>query len=111
MTGNGEKLGDSNIIPNALNFDFLAFKSLTTLILVEMEITQEKIGTFAMLRNTLVNLEAGIHKDQASWGPIEIHAISDRLKAPRPPEDTDDQRHDFVNVADFACQVNKDTTY
>ena len=58
MTGNGEKLGDSNIIPNALNFDFLAFKSLTTLILIEMEITQEKIGTFAMLRNTLVNLEA-----------------------------------------------------
>ena len=51
------------------------------------------------------SLEAGIHKDQASWSPIEIHAISERLKAPRPPEDTDDQRHDFVNVADFACQV------
>ena len=51
------------------------------------------------------SLEAGIRKDQASWSPIEIHAISERLKAPRPPEDTDDQRHDFVNVADFACQV------
>ena len=51
------------------------------------------------------SLEAGVHKDQASWSPVEIHAISERLKAPRPPEDTDDQRHDFVNVADFSCQV------
>ena len=58
LTGNCEKLGDSNIIPNELNFDFLAFKCLTTLTLIEMEITEEKIGTFAMLRNTLVNFEA-----------------------------------------------------
>ena len=58
LTGNCQKLGDSNIIPNELNFDFLAFKCLTTLTLIEMEITEEKIGTFAMLRNTLVNFEA-----------------------------------------------------
>ena len=58
LTGKTEKLGESNIIPNALKFDFLGFKSLTTLILVDMEINDEKIGTFAMLRNTLVNFEA-----------------------------------------------------
>ena len=53
------------------------------------------------------SIEAGDPKVQANWSPLEIHAISERLKAPRPPEDTDDQRHDFVNVADFACQVIK----
>ena len=58
LRGQGDALGDSNIIPNSLKFDFLAFKSLTTLILFEIEIDPDKIGTFGMLRNTLVNIEA-----------------------------------------------------
>ena len=58
LTGQSKNLGDSNIVPNALTFDFLAFKSLTTLILIDMEINKDKIGTFALLRNTLINFEA-----------------------------------------------------
>ena len=58
LTGEGQALGDSNIVPNSLAYDFLAFKCLTTLILIDIEIHPDKIGTFGMLRNTLVNLEA-----------------------------------------------------
>ena len=58
LTGEGQALGNSNIVPNSLPYDFLAFKCLTTLILIGIEIHPDKIGTFGMLRNTLVNLEA-----------------------------------------------------
>ena len=62
LTGQSKNLGDSNIVPNALTFDFLAFKSLTTLILIDMEINKDKIGTFALLRNTLINFESEVLK-------------------------------------------------
>ena len=51
------------------------------------------------------SVEAGKPLRTADWTPIEIHAVSERLKSPRPPEDTDDERHGFVNVADYTCQL------
>ncbi len=43
---------------------------------------------------------------EESWGPLELHAISERLKSARPlPDQLEDRRHDFANVADRACQL------
>ena len=49
--------------------------------------------------------EQGAPTEEVKWTPLELHAISERLKTPRPPEDSDDERHGFVNVADLSCQL------
>jgi len=58
INGSEEKLGRSNIVPNKLSYDFLPFKNLTKLRLEGVEITPDRIGTFAMLRQTLKHLTA-----------------------------------------------------
>lgn len=56
LSGSAEPLGSSNIIPNELNFDFLAFKSLSTLHLESLDISPLKITSLGILRGTLESL-------------------------------------------------------
>ena len=58
ITGSKEKLGSSELVPNELKFDFLAFKSLTCLSLDNLDIMPSKISSLGILRNTLVSLSA-----------------------------------------------------
>ena len=43
--------------------------------------------------------------DEAHWSPLEMYAISTRLKSPLPPQDPESKRFDFTNVADCVCQL------
>lgn len=56
ITGSKDKLGTSNIIPNELSFDFLAFKSLTVLHLESLDVSPLKISSLGVLRSTIVSL-------------------------------------------------------
>ena len=58
IKGSIEKLGSSELVPNKLKFDFLAFKSLSELCLDNMDISPSKISSLGILRNTLVTLSA-----------------------------------------------------
>ena len=58
IQGSTDHHGTSNIIPNELNFDFVPFKSLTKLVLTNIDCCPEKIETLGLLRNTLQHLEA-----------------------------------------------------
>ncbi len=58
IEGDKEFLGTSNIIPNELTFDLVAFKSLTTLVLSNVECNPEKIESISHVRTTLKHLEA-----------------------------------------------------
>lgn len=58
ITGSKEKLGSSELVPNELKFDFLAFKSLTELCLDNLVIIPANISSLGILRNTLVNMSA-----------------------------------------------------
>ena len=58
FSGNEEKFRRSNIVPNQLTYDFLAFKTLTRLKLTKVQVSPDKIGTFGMLRKTLVHFTA-----------------------------------------------------
>ncbi len=60
LTGSEANYGTSNIIPNTLKFDFLAFKNLTKLVLVEIDCSPEKITSLGPIRGTLRHLE--VHK-------------------------------------------------
>ena len=45
------------------------------------------------------------------WTPLELHAVSERLKSPLPPppladDETEAKRYDFANVADRVCSMN-----
>ena len=42
---------------------------------------------------------------EAEWTPLEMFAISERLKTPLPPQDPTSLKDDFTNVADKACQL------
>jgi len=56
VNGSDEKLGNSNIVPNKLTYDFLPFKNLTKLKLDSVEVSPDRIATFGMLRKTLKHL-------------------------------------------------------
>ena len=58
LTGSTEKIGTSQIVPNLLKIDFLAFKSLTELHLVQLTISPASITSLGILRNTLQILRA-----------------------------------------------------
>ncbi len=58
IRGSPDPVGSSNIVPNDLNFDFLAFKSLTKLILKGVNCSPERIEALGMTRKTLKHLEA-----------------------------------------------------
>ena len=60
LTGSEANYGTSNIIPNSLKFDFLAFKNLTKLVLVEIDCSPEKVTSLGPIRGTLRHLE--VHK-------------------------------------------------
>jgi len=56
LSGSKEQLGSSNIIPNDLNFDFLAFKTLSSLQFDSLDISPLKITSLGILRATLQTL-------------------------------------------------------
>jgi hypothetical protein len=58
VTGSTEAIGTSNIIPNELSFDLVAFKSLSKLVLNNIECCPEKIEALGFLRKTLKHIEA-----------------------------------------------------
>ena len=58
LLGLNECLGESNIIPNELPFDFLAFKSLSKLVLTSINISPEIILGLGQVRTTLKHLQA-----------------------------------------------------
>lgn len=69
LSGSTCRLGTSNIVPNSLPFDFVAFKNLNRLTLTNIDVKPEKIGSFGALRNVLTRLEA------TSCGLTSISAV------------------------------------
>lgn len=41
-----------------------------------------------------------------SWSPLQLYAVSERLKTPCPPLNTDDKKYDFTNVVDVCCNTS-----
>ena len=39
------------------------------------------------------------------WSPLHLYAVSERLKTPCPPLNTDDKKYDFTNVVDVCCNT------
>ena len=39
------------------------------------------------------------------WSPLQLYAVSERLKTPCPPLNTDDKKYDFTNVVDACCNT------
>ena len=60
LVGSETNYGTSNIIPNSLKFDFLAFKNLTKLVLIEIDCSPEKVTSLGTIRGTIRHLE--VHK-------------------------------------------------
>ena len=58
IKGGSEAVGTSNIILNDLSFDLIAFKSLTKLVLVDINCCPERIESLGLTRTTLKHLEA-----------------------------------------------------
>ena len=58
ITGQDQKLGSSQLIPNQLKFDFLAFKSLRDLCLDNIVLSPATISSLGIIRNTLGSLSA-----------------------------------------------------
>lgn len=58
VTGSTDKIGTSQLVPNSLKIDFLAFKSLTKLHLENLDISSDHITSLGILRNTLQILQA-----------------------------------------------------
>lgn len=50
LQGCKDNFGSSNIIPNDLTFDFVAFKSLTKLVLIDVDCCPEKIESISHIR-------------------------------------------------------------
>ena len=53
IEGSTEAFGTSNIIPNDLAFDLIGFKSLTKLVLTNVDCCPEKIQSISHVRTTL----------------------------------------------------------
>ena len=58
VVGSTEKIGTSQLIPNNLKIDFLAFKSLTKLHVEQLDLSTDHITSLGILRNTLQILRA-----------------------------------------------------
>ena len=58
VSGTDEKLGSSQLVPNQLKFDFLAFKTLTDLCLDNCVVSPNTISSLGIVRTTLVSLSA-----------------------------------------------------
>ena len=57
LTGGWDAIGTSNVVPNNLKFDFLAFKRLTKLALLNVRCSPEHITSLGMVRRTLKHLQ------------------------------------------------------
>ena len=62
IEGSTEALGTSNIIPNDLSFDLIGFKSLTKLVLTNVDCCPEKIQSISHVRTTLKARSFDLHK-------------------------------------------------
>ena len=40
-----------------------------------------------------------------NWSPLQLYAVSERLKTPCPPLNTDEKKQDFTNVVDVCCNT------
>ena len=58
LTGGWDAIGTSNVVPNELRFDFLAFKKLSKLVLLNVKCSPEHITSLGMVRRTLKHLQA-----------------------------------------------------
>ena len=58
VVGSTENIGSSQLIPNQLKFDFLAFKSLRELELTQLSISPKVVSSLGILRSTLSSLTA-----------------------------------------------------
>ena len=58
VLGSTENIGSSQLVPNQLKFDFLAFKSLRELELTQLSISPEVVSSLGILRSTLSSLTA-----------------------------------------------------
>ena len=58
VVGSTENIGSSQLLPNQLKFDFLAFKSLRELQLSQLNISPEVVSSLGILHSTLVSLTA-----------------------------------------------------
>lgn len=56
ITGHNDNVGTSNIIPNQLQYDFLAFKSLKILTLTQVKISSDRLTSLGILRQTISEL-------------------------------------------------------
>ena len=61
LTGGWDAIGTSNVVPNELRFDFLAFKKLSKLVLLNVKCSPEHITSLGMVRRTLKHLQARTH--------------------------------------------------
>ena len=61
LTGGWDAIGTSNVVPNELRFDFLAFKKLSKLVLLNVKCSAEHITSLGMVRRTLKHLQVGTH--------------------------------------------------
>ena len=58
VVGSEENIGSSQLIPNQLKFDFLAFKSLRELELTKLKLSPEMVSSLGILRSTVTSLTA-----------------------------------------------------
>ena len=58
VVGSEENIGSSQLIPNQLKFDFLAFKSLRELELSQLNLSPEMVTSLGILRSTVTSLTA-----------------------------------------------------
>ena len=77
IQGSDELIGTSQLVPNQLKIDFLAFKSLTQLHLQHLNITPEQITSLGLLRNTLEILRAN-HCNISSVSQMLLCDVSDK---------------------------------
>ena len=57
LSGGWDAIGTSNVVPNELRFDFLAFKKLSKLVLQNVKCSPEHITSLGMVRRTLKHLQ------------------------------------------------------
>ena len=59
----------------------------------------------SLIRSSQTDSDNVPSSDCRSWTPLQLHSVSERLKSPWPPINTEDKRLDFTNVADACCKL------
>ncbi|XP_054262499.1 nischarin [Macrosteles quadrilineatus] len=101
------RLGLETYLSNVVNFlketmprelaMFLDFHKYDILFLL-----QEMSSTFLRDGDAILSKEKSF-----KFNPLQLHAISERLKQPCPPIEIFDKSYDFSHVLDFCCQLLK----